>query len=149
MSLTPSLVWFFIGVAFLVAELLLPGFILIFFTMGCWLTALAAGLMGIETSVQILVFMLSSVVFLLLLRRFCIKIFKGEKVETLDDNYVQSKVGKTAVVTKAILPNFPGEIQAMGSYWRAVSDHEIAVGKAVIIEAKASEDGLTLKVKPI
>ena len=40
MSMSSPLIWFLIGVVFLVAELFLPGLILIFFTGGCWIVAI-------------------------------------------------------------------------------------------------------------
>jgi len=43
----------------------------------------------------------------------------------------------------------PGEIKAMGSFWRATANEEIEEGLSVLIEAKDSEDGLTFKVKPV
>ena len=58
------------------------------------------------------------------------------------------KIRKTAVVTKKITPKEPGEIKAMGSFWRAVADMEIKQGQSVLIESQESGDGLTFKVKP-
>jgi len=149
MTLSPQLIWFLIGVAFLVAELLAPGFILIFFTAGCWITAIVTVLSGIDTTVQIILFIISSLVLLVSLRKYSLKTFKGEAKENIDDSNKDAKIGKTALVTRAIAPNMPGEIKAMGSFWRAVADMEIEKGKSVVIESHESEDGLTYKVKPL
>ena len=149
MVLSHSLIWFLLGVVFLIAELFLPGFILIFFTAGCWITGLTVWLTGIALSVQISIFVISSLVLLFVLRKYSIKIFKGSTREDLDDRYADSKIGKTAIVTKSIAPNMPGEVKVMGSFWRAVSDMNIEEGESVIIEKQESEDGLTLKVKPL
>jgi membrane protein implicated in regulation of membrane protease activity len=148
MSLSPSLIWFLLGVIFLIAELYLPGFILIFFTAGCWITGLTVWFINIELSIQILVFTISSLVLLFSLRKYSIKIFKGTSHENIDDHYADSKIGKTAIVTKAITPNIPGEIKVKGSFWRAISDINIDEGQSVLIIGQESEDGLTLKVKP-
>jgi len=40
--MSPALIWFLIGIGFLIAELALPGFVLIFFCLGSWVAALAA-----------------------------------------------------------------------------------------------------------
>jgi membrane protein implicated in regulation of membrane protease activity len=149
MILSASLIWFLIGVAFLIAELAVPGFILIFFTAGCWVAALAAWLFDIELTPQILIFVVSSLVLLFALRKYSLKIFKGKTRDTVDDHYTDSKIGKTAIVTKIITPNVPGEIKVMGSFWRAIAEMEIEEGQSVLIESQESEDGLTFKVKPV
>ncbi|MBW2100595.1 MAG: NfeD family protein [Deltaproteobacteria bacterium] len=149
MIFSPSLIWFFIGVAFLIAELSVPGFILIFFTVGSWTAAIAAWLFDIELTAQILIFILSSLFFLFTLRKYCLKTFKGTTRDDIDDHYADSKIGKTAIVTKTIAPNVPGEIKVMGSFWRAVSENNIEEGESVLIESQESEDGLTLKVKAL
>ena len=149
MNLSPSLIWFFVGVVFLIAELLIPGFILIFFTAGCWIAGLTVWLTDIKLSIQILIFTTSSLVLLFSLRKYSVKTFKGTTRDDLDDRYADSKIGKTAIVTKAISSSMPGEIKVMGSFWRAISDINIAEGQSVLIVSQESEDGLTLKVKPL
>ena len=149
MTISTPLIWFLVGVAFLIAELALPGFILIFFAAGCWIVALVSWLFGIDLTIQILIFMVSSLVLLFTLRKYSMKVFKGQTRDIIDDKYADSKIGKSAIVTKAIAPNLPGEIKVMGSYWRAIADIEIKEGSPVLIETQESEDGLTFKVKLI
>ena len=149
MNLSPSLIWFLVGVVFLIAELLIPGFILIFFTAGCWLAGLIVWFIDINLSIQILIFIISSLVLLFSLRKYGLKIFKGTTRDDIDDHYADAKIGKTAIVTKAITPNMPGEIKVMGSFWRAISDINIEEGQSVLIASQESEDGLTFKVKPL
>lgn len=149
MTLSTPLIWFLVGVAFLIAELALPGFILIFFTAGCWIVAIIVWLLNIELTNQIVIFIVSSLILLFTLRKYCMKVFKGQTIDITDDKYADSKIGKTAIVTKAIAPNLPGEIKVMGSYWRAIADVEIKEGSPVSIETQESEDGLTFKVKLI
>jgi len=149
MILSSSLIWFLVGVAFLIAEFAMPGIILIFFTAGCWIVALAAWLIDIELTSQILIFLASSLILLFTLRKYSLKIFKGKTRDSIDDNYMDLKIGKTAIVTKTITADIPGEIKVMGSFWRAVSEMEIAEGNSVLIESQESEDGLTFKVKPV
>ena len=47
------------------------------------------------------------------------------------------------------MPNMPGEIKVMGSFWRATANEVIEEGISVLIEKKESEDGLTFEVKPV
>ena len=145
---SPPLVWFLIGVGFLIAELFAPAFVLIFFAAGSWVTALAVWLVKMGISVQITVFTASSLLLLLTLRKYGLKTFKGETRGDIDDNYTQSKIGKTAVVTQTITPGMPGEIKCMGSFWRATADQEIVKGQSVLIASQESEDGLTFRVTP-
>jgi membrane protein implicated in regulation of membrane protease activity len=149
MILSPSLIWFLVGVAFLIVEMTMPAFILIFFTAGCWFAALVVWLFDIGLTNQILIFLVSSLVLLFTLRKYSLKIFRGKTHDDIDDHYTDSKIGKTAIVTKKITPNMPGEIKVMGSFWRATANEEIEEGISVLIEMKESEDGLTFKVKPL
>ena len=144
-----SLIWFLVGVAFLVAELALPGFILIFFSAGCWIAALVTWWFNVELTSQILVFIVSSLTLLFTLRKYSLKTFKGKTRDNIDDHYTDSKIGKTAIVTKTITPNMPGEIKVMGSFWRAIAEVEIEEGQSVLIESQESEDGLTFKVTQV
>jgi len=149
MILSPSLIWFLVGVAFLIAELMMPAFLLIFFTAGCWIAAISVWLIDIELTKQVLVFLVSSLSLLFTLRKYSLKTFRGKTQDEIDDHYSDSKIGKTAIVTKKIAPNRTGEIKVMGSFWRATASEEIEEGIAVLIEKTDSEDGLTLKVKPV
>jgi inner membrane protein len=146
---SPTLIWFLIGMAFLLAELALPGFILIFFTAGAWLAAIAVFLFDVDTTYQIIVFVVASLILLFTLRKYSLKTFKGTSRGEVDDVLKDTKIGQNATVTKAIAPNVPGEIKLMGSFWRAVADQEIAVDTPVVITAQASADGLTFEVKPL
>ncbi|GBE16321.1 hypothetical protein BMS3Abin15_00135 [bacterium BMS3Abin15] len=147
MTLSTSLIWFFVGVAFLIAELTLPGFILIFFTAGCWIVAIIVWQLDIDLTNQIVIFIVSSLILLFTLRKYSMRVFKGQTRDIIDDKYADSKIGKTATVTKKIFPTVPGEIKVMGSFWRAIADEEIEEGQPALIESQESEDGLTFKVK--
>ena len=146
MDLSPSLIWFFVGAVFLIAEMLVPGFILIFFTAGSWIVSLLIFLFNFDTTTQIIIFIISSLILLFTLRKYSIKTFKGNILKQVDDTYAESKIGKTAIVTKAITPGVPGEIKVMGSFWRAVADNEINEGQSVVIENQDLDGGLTFKV---
>ena len=149
MNLSPSLIWFIVGVVFLISEMLAPGFVLIFFTAGSWIVGLSILLFKFNMTTQLIVFIVSSLILLFSLRKYAVKIFRGDITEQLDGAYAESTIGKSAIVTKAIKPGIPGQIKMMGSFWRAVSDNEINEGRSVVIERKDSDEGLTFKVKPL
>ncbi|MBF0232416.1 MAG: NfeD family protein [Desulfamplus sp.] len=149
MDISVSLIWFFVGVIFLIAELMLPGFIVIFFAGGSFVASITAWIFDISLTVQTSIFLLSSLILLFSLRKYSLKIFRGKVIDDMDDDYGSSKIGKHAVVTKTITPELPGEIKFMGSFWRATASDTIKDGQAVIIESQISESGLTFKVKAV
>ena len=149
MEISIALIWFFAGLGCLILELLLPGFIVIFFAFGCFIAALCAWQMAISLTAQSWIFLISSLVLLLTLRKVGLKLFKGDIHGKSPDDYIDSKIGKQAVVTEKITPGYPGEIKLMGSFWRAVSNHSVDCGARVVIEKKASDDGLTFWVSPL
>ena len=62
------LIWFLIGVAFLVSEMISPVFILFFFGMGAWITSLVtAFLPELNFNQQIIIFSVSSLLISLLI----------------------------------------------------------------------------------
>ncbi|MBF0378274.1 MAG: NfeD family protein [Desulfamplus sp.] len=149
MNISLSLMWFFAGVIFIIAELILPGFVVIFFAGGSFIASICAWLFDINLTIQTSIFLFSSLLLLFTLRKYSLKIFKGKVIENMDDDYANSKIGKHAVVTKKITPELSGEIKFMGSFWRATSESVIEEGKSVVIESQATENGLTFRVKAI
>ncbi|SLM28265.1 conserved hypothetical protein [Desulfamplus magnetovallimortis] len=149
MEISSPLAWFFAGIAFMVIEMLLPGFVVIFFAFGSFIASIAAWLLDISITIQTWIFIISSLLLLFSLRKLGIKLLKGDVHNSMNDNYADSRVGKNAVVTKKITPSLTGEIKFAGSFWRASSETEINEGETVVIVNKASEDGLTFMVKPL
>ena len=147
MKFTPDFIWFMAGVVFLIAEFLTPGFILIFFAAGSLVAAIFAGLIDINITIQVSIFVVSSLILLFTLRKYSLRIFKGTTHTNIDVTCTDSKIGKTAVVTKTISPGKPGEIKVMGSFWMAVADIEIKKGLSVIVKNQMPGDALTLKVQ--
>jgi membrane protein implicated in regulation of membrane protease activity len=140
----PELVWFIIGLVLLLLEIILPGTIIIFFGVGAWITSLFCLLFDIGINIQILIFILTSVGSLILLRRFLIqKLYKkGKDDQTLEDEFVN----KFAEVKSDIKPDKPGKVIFKGTNWTAESDFIIKKGQRVKI---LSKDSITLKVKPL
>ncbi len=147
--LSAAFIWFLVGVAFLVSELMVPGFILVFFAAGSWVTALFTWQLDIGLTFQITIFVISSLVLLFALRKIGLKTFRGKALDNDDERPTDAKIGRTAIVTQAIAPNAPGEIKVMGSFWRATAETEIEAGVSVVVERQESEDGLTFRVKQI
>lgn len=138
------LVWLGIGVVFIIAELTLPSFVLIFFGAG----ALIAGVttfFGASLQAQILVFGLSSLALLVLLRRTMASIFKGEAERS---NVVEQDgaVGALVEVVEAISPQRKGRIKYQGTFWAAEADESVQPGEMVRIVSRKTNDHNTFKV---
>lgn len=143
------LIWLVIALAFIVAELISFGFILVFFGLGAVIAGLCAYFFGIALEWQLLIFIVSSLIAIILLRKLGIKTFRGNENNTVDDDYHNAIIGQTAMVTKDIVPPALGEVKYSGSFWPATADTAIAAGKMVEITARNNEDSLTLKVKAL
>jgi membrane protein implicated in regulation of membrane protease activity len=143
--LNPVVIWFIIGLVFFLLELGAPGLVLLFFGMGAWIVALLTLIAGIELDLQLLIFVVSSVILLLLLRRKFQKLFKGKLLSSGTD-VSGDLVGETGLVTDSIIPPKKGKVEIHGTEWSAESEIEILSGSTVEIIARKN---LTLKVKSL
>lgn len=143
------LVWFIAGIFFFLAELAIPGFIIFFFGIGSWITAIVS-LFGVrDINIQLAVFLSSSLITLLLFRKEGKKIFEGKvkKMDDADDELLESFKGQKAKVIKEIVPgNIPGKVEFRGTLWNAISDEKIEKDEVVEIVRR---DNITLIVKKI
>jgi membrane protein implicated in regulation of membrane protease activity len=143
--ISPVLAWFLVGIFFYVIELVLPGFIIFFFGIGAWCTALAVYLLDFSTSAQLGVFLVTSLFTLFLLRKYLQSVFIGS-VQQDDASVKAEPVADTGVVTEAISPPGTGRVKYGGSFWKAGAEEPISVGTTVKI---ISQDNLEVKVRPL
>jgi membrane protein implicated in regulation of membrane protease activity len=146
---TMELLWFLAGLALILAELFVPGFVIIFFGLGAWITASLIALGIIESfNTQLLVFIVSSLVTLLLFRRQGKHYFEGRVSGKVGAAHSMEDVrGERAVALTDIHPNkLDGEVEFNGSTWKAVSDVEIRKGSTVEI---VERNNLVPTLKPI
>jgi len=147
---TAHVLWFLAGVAFLLAELALPGFVLLFFALGAFAAAVSA-YAGLGLTGQFVVFLAVSLAGVGLLRRMFLRVFQGRVQARADDAPGQADddaAGKAAVVTRAISPAVPGEIKFRGSFWRAEAAVDIGEGENVVILGQAKHDTGAYTVRP-
>ena len=144
-SISPILAWFLVGIAFFVFELALPGFIIFFFGIGAWCTALAVFLLDLSLSAQLGVFLITSLITLFLLRKYIQTVFIGTSQP--DDPSVEARpVSDTGIVTEDIIPPARGKVKYGGSFWQAEAEVPIKSGETVkIIE----QEKLEVKVRPL
>jgi len=133
--------WLVLFVLLLVVELLTVNLVCIWFAIG----ALAAGLVSYfidNMMIQVLIFIIISIIVLLLTKPFVEKLRKGKVVPTNLDRVI----GKIGIVTEEITKLEPGEVKVDGKRWSALSNGKIEVGSKVEI---LSIDGVKLHVKEI
>lgn len=143
-------IWFVVGVALFVVELVSPLFVMFFFGLGAWAAGVAA-LFTDNLGVQVLVFGVASVLFLLALRRTLVRTFRGRsKLSSgaASEGLPSLNAGKSATVTRPIAPGSVGEIAVGGSYWRAVASVDLPEGAPVRVIGHVPDDELTLEVAP-
>jgi inner membrane protein len=144
-----ELLWFLVGLVLILSELMLPGFVIVFFGIGAWVTAalVATGILpGFNT--QLIVFLIASILSLVLFRKKGKKYFDGDVSQAMKPGAAFDDIrGQRAVVITPIVPNMPGgQVEFHGTPWSAEADTPVAKGQPVeIIEQKS----LVLRVKPI
>ena len=145
--LKPEIIWILIGLVLLIMEFMLPGLIIAFFGVGAIVVAIVCLITDISVEVQLIIFIVSSVLSLLCLRSWLKGIFighvKGRQDITED---MQEFVGERAVVVEKITPKARGKVELHGTNWTAEAEVEIAEGVAVEVTGK---DNLTLRVKTL
>jgi membrane protein implicated in regulation of membrane protease activity len=145
MDVSPVLIWFLLGVAFFVIELAAPGFVLFFLGIGAWCAAAVLAMLDVPLTAQLLIFLISSLLSLLLFRTKLRSIFMGKSSEEADSVNVDSAPA-TGIVTDAIIPPADGRVKYGGSFWRAAADEPIAEGAVVLIVEKKD---LIIKVRAL
>jgi membrane protein implicated in regulation of membrane protease activity len=102
----PGLMWLYIGVTFFVLGMAVPGFILFFFGLAAWLTALGCYFFPLSVFTQISVFLVLSLVCLFGLRGIGQKVFVGDKKDEESDSILAGG-GETKKTAGTIRPPKP------------------------------------------
>jgi len=140
----PELVWFIIGLVLFLLELVLPGFVIFFFGIGAWITSLICLITNPGINLQAIVFAVTSVLSLVLLRKMIQKRFfynKDELSRAVDDEFT----GGEAVALTDFNPGKIGKVEFKGTSWKAESQSVITEGQVVVIKSK---ENFTLFVEP-
>jgi membrane protein implicated in regulation of membrane protease activity len=140
----PEVIWFIIGLVLFLLELVIPGFVLFFFGVGAWVTALLCLIANPGINLQGIVFAVTSVLSLLALRKMIQKKFfynKEDRSGEVEDEFT----GKEAVAVTGFGPGRKGKVEFKGTTWTAESESEIKDRQTVIIIDK---DSFKLIVEP-
>ncbi len=140
-------VWALIGVACIGLEMMMPGFVIFFFGMGALFTALTCLIPEVSAQLwlQVLIFIVTSIFSLVILRRRFSKIFEGTVFNPGKSTAEEDGAGQTAEVLEIVSPTRDGRIRFRGTSWKArTREGEVAPGVTVRIVAR---DGLTYIVE--
>lgn len=144
MQINLQIIWLISGFAMMLAEFIIPGFVIFFFGIGALCTAGALWISPMAPAGQFIVFLASSLVLFFGTRRFFPNVFAGQKKSakiSLDENEFS---GERAEVTEDIEPGKPGKISFHGTVWTAESERVCKSGELVTIVRRAN---LTYYVK--
>jgi len=134
-------IWLVIFIVLVIIELITINLVTIWFAIAA-VFALLVDIITRNTMLEIIVFIVSSFL-LLLLTKPLIKKIKVKKVEATNLDMVINKVG---IVTEDINQDKIGEVKVLGKRWSAYSSTEIKKDEKVKI---LSIDGVKLKVEKI
>jgi membrane protein implicated in regulation of membrane protease activity len=140
--LNAAVIWIIIGFVLFLLEFVLPGLILFFFAVGAWIVAILCLFIDLSINQQLIIFLLSSIVSILLLRKWFSKLLWKRKhsTELMEDEFL-GKIGKAET---AISPGENGKVDFKGTTWQAASEDFIEKGENVLI---IGNDSILLKVK--
>lgn len=136
--------WLVSGLVMCALEIVVPGFVIIFFGAGAILTALATLVFpGLGVSAQTLLFIVLSLASLAAFRRQAVGRGARKDADAAID-YDDDFTGREVVVVEPIAPGAPGKVELNGVLWNASSEASFAPGTRVRV---VSRDGLTLAVR--
>ena len=143
--LSPVWLWMYVGAFLMLAELVLPGFVMFFFGLAAVTVSLFKWLFpALPTWAQLAAFSVFSIVYILVLRRYLKKVFKGDTEQTAS---IQNEfLGRIGRVVEIVRPDVPGRIMLGDAEWMATSAMRLDVGTEVKV---VSQNNLTLRVEPI
>jgi len=142
--LSAAVLWFIIGFIFFLLEFAIPGFILFFFGLGAWTVAIASFFVDISINAQLVIFLSTSILTVLLFRNW-VKNKLGmmrSNTQSLPDEII----GKMATAETIISPGNQGKVYFKGASWQANSEDQIEPGEEVQITGNES---IILNVKLI
>jgi membrane protein implicated in regulation of membrane protease activity len=145
--LEPQWIWLIVGLLLILSEFVLPGLLMIFFGLGACIVSGICFYTEISVNIQLGVFLATSVVSLLFLRKYLKSLFLGHVTDTQSTSEnLAGFLGQKAIVKQTIIEKIGGKIEFHGTNWHAEAEYEIAEGTPVEIIGK---DSLTLKVKKL
>jgi membrane protein implicated in regulation of membrane protease activity len=130
--------WAVMGLLLILAEFIVPQFVIFFFGAGALINALLVALvpgLASRLPLQLVLWAFTSGISLALLRKYASRWFRGDTRAV--ENDADRDAGLTATVSARITGAEPGRITLHGTSWRAVAyDETIEAGSVVTILRK-------------
>jgi len=149
LTFLPWLVWFLAGIAIMLAELAVPGFVIIFFGLGCWGAAVVAVFAPGAYSAQVAVFLIVSVASLMTLRKVAMRVFVGRSEGAETDDLGNVPVGARITLDQDLEAGQIGRVRFRGTMWDAVSEDRIPAGSEAEITGVDKANRSCLKIKGV
>ena len=139
--------WAYLGLALMLLELVVPGFVLFFFGLSAATVGVLRFALGdaLTLTWQLAAFSVLSILYIVSLRRVLKRVFAGGTVETATD-FDNESVGRIGTVTEPIAPPLPGRLLLGDAEWTATADVALPVGASVRVVAQSN---LTMKVEAV
>ena len=148
-TFSPWLVWFLAGIAVMLAELAIPGFVIIFFGLGCWGAAAVAVFAPDAYSAQVVVFLIISVASLMTLRKVAMRIFVGYSESSETEDFGNVPVGARITLNQDLEAGRVGRVHFRGTMWDAISEDRILAGSDAEITGVDKANRSCLKIKGV
>jgi membrane protein implicated in regulation of membrane protease activity len=149
LTFLPWLVWFLAGIAIMLAELAVPGFVIIFFGLGCWGAAVVAVFAPDAYSAQVTVFLIVSVASLMTLRKMAMRVFVGRSEGAETDDLGNVPVGARITLDQDLEAGQIGRVRFRGTMWDAISEDRIPAGSDAEITGVDKANRSCLKIKGV
>jgi len=143
------LIWFLAGLGLGIAEMVVPGFIIIFFGIGCLGAAVVAAIAPDAYSIQIAVMIAVSVISLIALRRFAMKMFTGKSEAPAGVGESSIEPGTRIIVDHAIPAGGRGRVRYRGTTWDARTAEGVAAGQEAEIIGVDDMNRSCLLIRPV
>lgn len=149
LTFSPWLVWFLAGIAIMLAELAIPGFVIIFFGLGCWGAAAVAFFSPNAYSAQVAVFVIVSVASLMMLRRVAMRVFVGRSEGQENEDLGNIPKGSRITLDQDLEAGQIGRVRFRGTMWDAISEDRIPAGSDAEITGVDKANRSCLKIKGV
>ncbi len=143
------LVWFLAGCVIALAEMMIPGFIIVFFGLGCWGAAVVAAIAPEAWAWQIAAFLVVSVSTLVGLRRLAVNLLRGKTGQPRGVASSGIEIGTVIVVDVEMLPWRVGRVRYRGTNWDAKSTVAITAGSQAVIVGVDEINRSCLVIEPV
>ena len=125
--------WAILGLLLVALEMVTPSFFIIFFGIGA-LSASVVAALGYSIIVQLLAFLVTTLLSFVFLRQYALRMRGGQTTQT---NY-DALVGKTGIVTKAIaMETGLGQVKVRGEDWSALAETSTEIAQGELVEVLA------------